>query len=64
MTNKKKALIISTVATDIVLKATAWHFLYHLPAEKIRGRKPLWAAVTTICGTVGPLAFLFYGINS
>lgn len=63
LSGSTKAWIIGGVAADVVLKATAWHFLYHLPVEKIKGPKWLWAVVTTIVNHVGPLAFLLGGIK-
>ncbi|AZA09236.1 hypothetical protein [Corynebacterium pseudopelargi] len=41
-------------------KLAAWHYLYHLPAEKIRGKKGWWLPITLING-VGSPAFLLFG---
>lgn len=41
-------------------KLAAWHYLYHLPAENIRGKKGWWLPITFING-VGSPAFLLFG---
>ncbi|WP_277102138.1 DUF1289 domain-containing protein [Corynebacterium vitaeruminis] len=63
LSQKQKNLIYALVPLDLGLKAAAWHFLYHLPKERIRGPKALWTLITTLVGTFGPLAFLLGGIK-
>ncbi|MDD7581650.1 hypothetical protein ACEE23_00535 [Corynebacterium sp. 32222D000AT] len=55
--------VIGALVLDGVLKATAWHYLYHLPSRKIRGPKWLWAIITAVIGTFGPAGFLLGGIR-
>ncbi|AKK05985.1 hypothetical protein CMUST_08305 [Corynebacterium mustelae] len=57
-----KKFLISVVAVDIVAKLAAWHFLYHLPENRIRGSKWKWFWITLI-DVVGPIAFLVAGRN-
>ena len=63
LTEGQKTAALVMVGADVVLKAAAWHFLYHRPKAQIRGPKWAWAVVTTLVGTVGPLAFLVGGMK-
>ncbi|WBT07734.1 hypothetical protein PAB09_07225 [Corynebacterium sp. SCR221107] len=63
LTDRQRKIITVAVPIDLALKATAWHFLYHLPKERIRGSKVVWGVVTSVVGTFGPLAFLVGGIK-
>lgn len=63
LTPEKKKIVTALVALDLVGKAASWHYIYHLPAKRIRGPKWLWALVTTVVGTFGPLAFFVGGLR-
>lgn len=41
LSDAHRSLILSLVATDVLLKSIAWHFLYHLPKSRINGPKYL-----------------------
>lgn len=60
---QQKNAVTFFVVLDGVLKAAAYHFLYHLPATKIRGPKWAWTMVTTLSGSIGPATFLLFGIK-
>ncbi|MDO5097739.1 MAG: hypothetical protein Q4D85_03200 [Corynebacterium sp.] len=55
-----KKFLIGVAIVDIVAKLAAWHFLYHLPKERIKGSKRKWFGITLI-DVVGPIAFLAAG---
>lgn len=63
LTQTQQRAALGAIALDLVLKAAAWHFLYHRPAKDIRGPKWAWTIVTTAVGTFGPLAFLLGGMK-
>lgn len=63
LTQAQQRAALGAIALDLVLKAAAWHFLYHRPAKDIRGPKWVWTIVTTAVGTFGPLAFLLGGLK-
>lgn len=63
LTQTQQRAALGAIALDLVLKAAAWHFLYHRPAKDIRGPKWVWTIVTTAVGTFGPLAFLLGGLK-
>ncbi|AZA11459.1 hypothetical protein [Corynebacterium gerontici] len=60
LSQKQKAGILVFGGVDLVAKLAAWHYLYHLPAEQIRGKKAWWVPITLING-VGSPAFLLFG---
>ncbi|MDF5821997.1 hypothetical protein P4N68_13055 [Corynebacterium felinum] len=43
-------------------KLAAWHFLYHLPADRIRGKKRNWVLATVLTVSGSPW-FLIRGIK-
>jgi hypothetical protein len=47
-------------AVQIALAAAAWTDLARRPQERVRGRKPLWAAAIAV-NFLGPIAYLFWG---
>ncbi|CAB0511813.1 hypothetical protein CIP107546_01138 [Corynebacterium diphtheriae] len=63
LSDAHRSLILSLVATDVLLKSIVWHFLYHLPKSRINGPKYLWGLLTSAVGTIGPVAFLCVGIK-
>lgn len=60
LSQNEQYAVIGGAAVELVLKLTAWHFLYHDPKEKIRGSKWAWFPVTLV-NFIGPLAFLLFG---
>ncbi|AIU32741.1 MULTISPECIES: hypothetical protein [Corynebacterium] len=62
LNSTEQKIVISVLVADAIGKAAAWHFLYHLPAQKIMGSKWLWLPVTFI-GGLGAPAFLAFGIK-
>ncbi|VZH85291.1 hypothetical protein FRC0190_01262 [Corynebacterium rouxii] len=63
LSDANRRIILSFVATDVLLKSIAWHFLYHLPKSRINGPKYLWGILTSAVGTIGPVVFLCAGIK-
>ncbi|QAU52349.1 hypothetical protein CPELA_05385 [Corynebacterium pelargi] len=60
LSQTQKAGLLVIGGADLVAKLAAWHYLYHLPAENIRGKKGWWLPITFING-VGSPAFLIFG---
>lgn len=58
-----KKFIVGWLATHLSLNLLAWHFLYHLPADRIIGSKKKWWLVTTFVDIAGPIWFLCRGID-
>lgn len=63
LSDAHRSIILSPIATDVLLKSIAWHFLYHLPKSRIKGPKYLWGLLTSVVGTIGPVVFLCAGIK-
>ncbi|MCS4535115.1 hypothetical protein [Corynebacterium sp. HS2168-gen11] len=57
-----RKFLLGYLALDIFSKLVAWHFLYHLPAEKIRGSKKKWLLITCI-DFIGVPWFFLKGIR-
>ncbi len=60
---RERTWVAGAAAVDLSLKAAAWHFLYHSPAQRIRGPKWVWVPVTTFINTFGSLAFFAFGLK-
>jgi hypothetical protein len=58
-TGQRRTFLAASVV-QIALAATAWTDLARRPAEKVNGRKPLWAAAIAV-NFVGPIAYLCWG---
>lgn len=52
--------LLYLLGIDVILKATAWHFLYHLPGNRIRGEKKPWVCLSLV--PFGSLGFLLRGL--
>ncbi|GAA1473254.1 hypothetical protein GCM10009621_12120 [Corynebacterium felinum] len=59
---KMKKAVCGLILFDVVAKLAAWHFLYHLPADRIRGKKRNWVLATVLTVSGSPW-FLIRGIK-
>ena len=59
---RQKAVGALSVVLQVSLAVAAWIDLAMRPAEQVRGRKPLWAAVIAI-NYVGPVVYYWRGIS-
>jgi len=56
---RKTATVVGAIV-QVSLAAVAWRDLALRPADSVRGRKGVWAAVIAV-NYVGPLAYFTYG---
>jgi len=58
-----KRFVFGWLTAHLSLCLIAWHFLYHLPSDRIVGSKKRWWLITSLVDIVGPLWFLLKGIK-
>ena len=56
---QRRGFVVAS-AVQVALAAVAWTDLARRPAERVRGRKPLWAAAIAV-NFAGPIAYLRWG---
>lgn len=57
--SKRRGFAVASLV-QVGLAAAAWIDLARRPPERVRGRKPLWAAAIAV-NFVGPIAYLCFG---
>lgn len=60
LTGGQRAAVVVLGAVQLALAATAWTDLARRPADRVNGRKGVWAAVIAV-NWVGPLAWFRWG---
>lgn len=63
LSTENKVAVGVAAAVEVGLVLTAWHKIYHLPARRIRGKKWVWSALTTLFGGLGSIIFLAKGVK-
>ena len=59
---RAQAAVITLACLQVSLAVTAWVDLARRPATRVRGPKPLWAAVIAV-DFVGPLVYFRKGVQ-
>lgn len=60
MSAGKKAAVVSSGTVQMALAATAWRDLAKRPAERVNGKKGVWAAIIAV-NWIGPIAYFLKG---
>ena len=60
LTPGQRAWFVGASGVQVALAGLAWTDLARRPQERVRGRKPLWAAAIGV-NFIGPIAYLLFG---
>ena len=60
LTDRQRTVVLTLASIQVSLAATAWADLATRPADRINGRKAMWAAIIAV-NFVGPLAYFRWG---
>lgn len=60
LSDRQRAALLTAMAVQVSLAATAWADLARRPRSKVNGGKGLWAALIGV-NFVGPLAYFRWG---
>lgn len=63
LSERNRKLIIAVAAADVTLRIAALIDIKRRPADQIRGRKRLWAAVVAVVNSAGiiPISYFVFG---
>jgi hypothetical protein len=63
LSERNRKLIIAAAVTDVTLRLAALIDIKRRPADQIRGRKRLWAAVVAVVNSAGiiPISYFVFG---
>lgn len=62
MSETQKKILCGVLGYVLLEKLVTWHFIYHTPANRIRGSKRTWFWLSLI-DVAGPIAFFVRGIK-
>ena len=63
LSERNRKLIFTAAAVDVTLRIAALIDIKRRPADQIRGRKRLWAAVVAVVNSAGiiPISYFVFG---
>ena len=60
LSSTQRGVVVAVATVQLSLAAAAWADLATRPADQVRGRKAMWAALIAV-NFVGPLAYFRWG---